>query len=76
MQMGDIRDGSVSILEQLTIDPWFSFEQFRHTKFYKDQDGIKVICLDGPQERYGWGKISSDYDDRSNLSSINILYFH
>lgn len=130
IQMGDIRDGSVPISDQLTIDPGFSFEQFRHTKFYKDQDGIKMICLDGPQkidgrnymvslffrhgkiymvsfvccdkefsekderkrkilhddilnelgirpqERYDWGKISSDYDDRSNLSSINILYFH
>ncbi len=128
--MEDIRDGFISISDQLIIYPGFSFEQFKHTKFYKNQDGIKIIYLDGqqiigdrkyivslffrngkiymvsflccdkkfsendekkrkilhddilhelgirPQERYSWGKISSDYDDRSNLSSINVLYFN
>ncbi len=127
--MDDIRNGSISISDQLTIHPAFTFEQFKRTKFYKDQDGIKMICLDGPQviddrkyivsllfrngkiymvsficcdkefsekdekkrkilhddilselgirpqERYSWGEISSDYDARSNLSSINIVYF-
>ncbi len=127
--MDDIRDGFISISDQLTIYPDFSFEQFKHTKFYKNQDGIKIIYLDGqqiiddrkyivclffrdgkiymvsliccdkefsendekkrkilhddilnelgirPQESYRWGKISSDYDARSNLSSINIVYF-
>ena len=24
---------------------------------------------------YSWGTVSSDYDPRSNLSSINIMYF-
>ncbi len=128
--MDDIRDGLISISDQLTIYPGFSFEQFKHTTFYKGQDGIRMIDLDGqqtiddrkymvslffrdgkiymasfvccdeefsekdekkrkrlhddilnefglrPQERYDWGKISSDYDDRSNLSSINIVYLN
>ncbi len=128
--MDDIRDGFVSISDQLTIYPDFSFEQFKQTKFYKNQDGIKIIYLDGqqiidnrkyivslffrdgkiymvsliccdkefseyderkrkilhddilnelgirPQERCSWGKISSVYDARSNLSSINIVYFN
>ncbi len=128
--MADIRDGFISISDKLTICPDFSFEQFKQTKFYKNQDGIKIIYLDGQQiiddraytvslffrngkiymvsliccdkkfpendekkrkilhdeilnesglrsqERYSWGKISSDYDDRSNLSSINIVYFN
>ncbi len=128
--MDDIRNGFISISDQLTIYPDFSFEQFKHTKFYKNQDGIKIIYLDGqqiiddrkyivslffrngkiymvsliccdkefsendekkrkilhddilnklgirPQERYSWGKISSDYDAKSNLSSINIVYFN
>ncbi len=26
------------------------------------------------REEYKWGKISSDYDARSNISSINIVY--
>ncbi len=29
-----------------------------------------------PQEKYSWGKISSDYDAKSNLSNINIVYFN
>jgi len=128
--MDDIRDGFISISDKLIIYPDFSFEQFKHTKFYKNQDGIKIIYLDGqqiiddrryivslffmngkiymvslvccdkgfsendeekrkilhdnilnelgirPQESYSWGKISSDYDARSNLSSINIVYFN
>ncbi len=128
--MDDIRAGIVSISDGLTIYPGFSFEQFKHTKFYKGQDGIRIVYLDGqqtirgrkyivslffrygkiylvsfvccdqefsaddekkrkrfhddilselglePQERYRWGKISSDYDARGNLSSINIVYFH
>ncbi len=126
--MDEILDGSISISNELTIYPGFSFEQFKHTKFYKGQDGIKIIYLDGQQiiddrkyivslffrngkiymvsliccdkefsendekkrkilhddilnelgigtqEIYSWGKISSDYDDRSNLSSIDIIY--
>lgn len=129
-QTDDIRNGSISISDQLTIYPGFSFEQFKRTKFYNGQDGIKTICLDGPQmihgrkymvnlffrngtiymvslicceqefseqdeekrkrfhddilnasglrprERFHWGKISSDYDGRSNLSSINVEYFN
>ncbi len=124
----DIRDGFVSISDELTIYPGFSFEQFKRTKFYKGQDGIKIIYLDGqqsiddrkyivslffrngtiyivsliccdrefsennekerkkfhddilnklgirPQARYSWGKITSDYDAKSNLSSINVVY--
>ncbi len=128
--MVDIRTGFIAISDQLTIYPGFSFEQFKQTKFYKNQDGIRIIYLDGqyiiadrkymvslffrygkiymvslvccdqefsendekkrkllhddilnelgirPQERYSWGKISSNYDARSNLSSINIIYFN
>lgn len=128
--MDHIRDGVIKISDGLTIYPGFSFEQFKRTKFYRGQDGIKMIALDErqmidnrtytvclffkngkiymvsliccdeefsendekrrkilhndilsglgirPQENYSWGSISSDYDGRSNLSSINIAYFH
>ncbi|WP_298035547.1 hypothetical protein [uncultured Dysosmobacter sp.] len=47
--MDDISDGFISISDKLTIYPDFSFEQFKHTKFYKNQDGIKMIYLDGQQ---------------------------
>ncbi len=126
--MAGIREGFIAVSDKLTIYPGFSFEQFKQTKFYRNQDGIKIIYLDGQQiiadrkymvslffrngkiymvsliccdqefsandepkrkilhddilnewgigsqARYSWGKISSDYDARSNLSSINIVY--
>lgn len=113
----------------LTIFPGFSFEQFKNTRFYKNQDGVRIfyldeqqiidnrkyivslffrngkiymvslICCDNKfsekdedkrkilhddilnnlgidqQMEYRWGKISSNYDARSNVSSINIMYF-
>ncbi len=47
--MDHIRNGFILISDKLTIYPGFSFEQFKHTKYYKNQDGIKIIYLDGQQ---------------------------
>lgn len=127
--MLDINNGFLPISDELTTFPGFSFEQFKHTRFYKNQDGLRIIYLDEQQiidnrkyivslffrngkiymvsliccdkefsEKdenkrkilhdnilnelgikqqmvYSWGKISSDYDTRSNVSSIDIMYF-
>ena len=127
--MLDISNGFFKISDVLTIFPGFSFEQFKNTRFYKNQDGVKIfyldeqqiidnrkyivslffrngkiymvsfICCDNKfsekdedkrkilhddilnnlgldqQMEYRWGKISSNYDARSNVSSINIMYF-
>lgn len=127
--MLDISNGFLTISDELTIFPGFSFEQFKHTRFYKNQDGVRIIYLDEQQiidnrkyivslffrnekiymvsliccdkefsekdaakrkklhddilnelginqkEKYTWGEISSDYDARSNVSSIDIMYF-
>lgn len=126
--MLNISNGFFSISDELTIYPDFSFEQFKHTRFYKNQDEAKIIYLEelqvidsrkyivslffrnrkiymvsliccdeefsdkdehkrrilhddilnelgiNQQMEYSWGKISSDYDARSNISSINIIY--
>lgn len=127
--MIDIKVGRVNTKEGLVIEPFYTFEKFNKTKFYKGQDGIRIIYLDenqtvlerkfimslffrdgviyiasliccdveiteleevkrklihdkilskiglSPSEEFKWGKISSDYDSKSNVSSINILYF-
>lgn len=127
--MSKIKEGFIRISDELTISPGFMFDQFKKTKFYKDQDGIRIIYLDGQhiienrkymislffkngriylvslmccdkeyseenererkilhddilkelgiidQKRYDWGMISSDYDAKSNISSINVVYF-
>lgn len=127
--MLDFNNGFLKLSDELTIFPGFLFEQFKKTRFYKNQDGVRVFYLDDSQiidnrkyivslffrngkiymvsliccdkefsekdevkrkilhddilnelginhqKKYSWGKISSDYDARSNVSSINILYF-
>lgn len=127
--MLDTNNGFLTISDELTIFPGFSFEQFKHTRFYKNQDGVRIIYLDekyiidnrkyiislffrngkiymvsliccdkefsekdvvkrkkmhddilnelgiNQNKEYTWGKISSDYDARSNVSSIDIIYF-
>ena len=42
-------NGLLKISDELTVFPGYSFEQFKHTKFYKNQDGIKIIYLDTQQ---------------------------
>ena len=125
----DISKGIVEIDNELVVKPNFTFEQFKETKYYTNQDGIRIIYLDEPQiiknrkyivslffrdgkiymlsliccdEEYSekdeskrkdlhdlilkelgvlensnfeWGEIKSIYDERSNISSINIIYY-
>lgn len=127
--MIDLSNGTVKIAEGLSVYPNYLFEEFKKTSFYKKQDGIRIIYLDGQQiidgknyivsmffrnekiyilsliccdaeysekdekkrkelhdkilKQYGvvgekeftWGRVTSDYDARSNCSSINFLYF-
>ncbi len=43
--MIDNSSGNIKISNELTIFPGFSFEQFKHTKFYDNQDGVRIIYL-------------------------------
>ena len=45
----DISKGIVEIDNELVVKPNFTFEQFKETKYYTNQDGIRIIYLDGPQ---------------------------
>ena len=47
--MLDICNGFLKISDELTIFPGFSFGQFKHTRFYKNQDRVKIIYLDEQQ---------------------------
>ena len=122
----DISKGIVEIDNELVVKPNFTFEQFKETKYYTNQDGIRIIYLDEPQiiknrkyivslffrdgkiymlscdaeysekdeskrkdlhdlilkelgvlenSNFEWGEIKSIYDARSNISSINIIYY-
>lgn len=125
----DISNGIIKIDNELVIKPNYTFEQFKKTKFYNNQDGIRIIYLDELQiienrkyivslffrneniymlslicceqeysedeeckrkdlhdivlhefgllgnSKFEWGEIESVYDVRSNVSSINIIYY-
>lgn len=127
--MKKIKKGVVRISDDLCIHPQYTFEEFKKTRYYKNQNGIRVIRLEEQQningrkyfvnlffrngkiyilsllccdkeyteatekmrkllhdeileqlgviceEKFEWGKISSDYDSRSNCSSINVVYY-
>lgn len=47
--MIDTSNGFIKISDELTIFPGFSFEQFKQTKFYKNQDCARVIYIDEQQ---------------------------
>ena len=124
----DMINGIINISNDLIIIPNYSFESFKTTKHYSNQDGIRTInlgetlvidgrkylvnlffrsgkiyrvalmCCDieyteidehkrkalhdailqeyGIQGKgeYAWGRIESVYDQRGNVSSINIYY--
>lgn len=127
--MIDLSNGIVKVTEGLIVYPNYSFKEFKQTSFYKKQDGIRILYLDGQQvidgknyivsmffknekiyilsliccnmqysemeekkrkelhdeilkqynivgeKEFAWGRVTSDYDARSNCSSINLLYF-
>ena len=126
--MLDKNNGILKINDILSFYPGFRFEDFKETRYYNGQDGVKVIYLDEKQiidgkqyivnfffnnnriyvvslincdedilesdepkrkivhdeilekskiesgYQYPWGKVLSEFDARSNLSSINIYY--
>ena len=47
--MIDNSNGYINISDELTIFPGFSFEQFKNTKFYDNQDDVRIIYLNEHQ---------------------------
>lgn len=47
----DISKGIVEIDNELVVKPNFTFEQFKETKYYTNQDGIRIIYLDWMDHR-------------------------
>lgn len=45
----DINTGNLIISNELIVGPKYSFEQFKKTKFYDNQDGIRIIVLNKEQ---------------------------
>ena len=43
----DISKGTVRLSDDLVIFPGYSFKMFKNTQYYCNQDGIRMIVLDG-----------------------------
>ena len=126
--MIEFEKGIVRVSENLTFRPGYTFDDFKKCRHYRNQDGIRAICLDEQADidgrsyvvefffrngiihtlslicldrdyteedepkrkelheeilkqygidgtaEYEWGRVSSDYDVRGNVSSINLEY--
>ncbi len=46
----DVTNGSIQLSNGVVLDKTFSFEAFKKTKFYQEQDETKVITLSPVQE--------------------------
>lgn len=45
--MMDFQNGIINLAEDLCIGPDYSFDDFKKTPYYNQQDGIRVIYLEG-----------------------------
>lgn len=66
------RDGIIYMVSLICCDEKFSESNERDRKKIHDKILTEMGLLQG--EKYQWGKIVSEYDVRSNISSINIYY--
>ena len=47
--MIDLQNGMVKIADDLRICPNYTFGDFKKSRYYNNQDGVRVIYLDGQQ---------------------------
>lgn len=52
MIIRDIEKGHIKVSDGLEFYPGYTFEQFKKTKYYNGQNGIRTIYLDGTYEIY------------------------
>ena len=62
----DVCKGIVEIDNDLVIKPGYKFQEFKETKYYTNQDGIRIIYLDSPKVKVILGH--SWYIDLNKLS--------
>ena len=66
------RDGKIYSFSLLNIDFDFTVETEKERKQIHDKILLSYQIVTG--KKYSWGMIESEYDSRSNISSINIFY--
>ena len=66
------RDGKIYSFSLLNIDFDFTVETEKERKQIHDKILLSYQIVSG--KKYSWWMIESEYDSRSNISSINIFY--
>ena len=66
------RDGKIYSFSLLNIDFDFTVETEKERKQIHDKILLSYQIVSG--KKYSWGMIESEYDSRSNISSIIIFY--
>lgn len=69
----DIINGIINIDNELVVKPNFTFEQFKKTRFYNNQDGIRIIYLDGPQIIESRGYIVSLFFRNDKIYMVSLI---
>ena len=69
--MIDLSNGIVKVTEGLIVYPNYSFKEFKQTSFYKKQDGIRILYLDGQQVIDGKNYIVSMFFKNEKIYDIN-----
>ena len=71
--MIDLKNGRIIIAEDLHICPTYTFDEFKKSKYYVKQDGIRVIYLDGNQYICGRKYIVSLFFRNQKLYMLSLI---
>lgn len=71
--MNNWKDGIVTISNNMIIHPGYTFDEFKSTSFYSNQDSIEIIYLDGKQEINGKPYMVDLFFREKKLYNLSLL---
>ncbi|MEI4768635.1 hypothetical protein WAX74_03045 [Psychrobacillus sp. FJAT-51614] len=71
--MIDITSGELFINNELIFRPLYRFEEFKNTSYYKNQDGIRVIYLEGKQSIDGNDYYVNFFFREGKIYAVNLI---
>jgi len=71
--MINLKTGEIRVNRELTLSPWFTFEDFKNTSFFDNHDGIKSIQLKEKQTIDNNSYFVSFFFRNSKLYAITLM---
>lgn len=71
--MINLTTGEIRVNGELTLSPWFTFEDFKNTSFYDNHDGINSIHLKEEQVIDNQSYFVSFFFRNSHLYAITLM---